>query len=148
MGLEKVAAPAVELLEAKRRQPGRVVVRELAGEFEIQAADLSAPVAFLSGGNQQKSLLARLWLTQPKVVLLDEPTRGIDVAAKAKVHRLIDSWTQSGTAVVLISSELPELLSLSDRVLVLHRGAIQASFNREEATDEKILSAALGGAHE
>jgi ABC-type sugar transport system ATPase subunit len=124
----------------------KAVVRDVAGEFELQAPDLSAPVSFLSGGNQQKSLLARLWLTEPKVVLLDEPTRGVDVAAKAKVHRLIDAWTQSGTAVVLISSELPELLALSDRILVLHRGEVGAEFYRKEATAEKILAAALGGA--
>jgi ABC-type sugar transport system ATPase subunit len=115
-------------------------------ELEIQAPDLDAPVSTLSGGNQQKTLLARLWLTEPKVLLLDEPTRGIDVAAKAKVHRLIDDWTREGMAVVLISSELPELLSLSDRILVLHRGVVQAEFRREEATAEKVIAAALGGA--
>jgi ABC-type sugar transport system ATPase subunit len=129
-----------------RPKKERAAVRDLAGEFEIQAPDLFAPVSVLSGGNQQKSLLARLWLTEPEVVLLDEPTRGIDVAAKAKVHRLIDSWTQCGTSVVLVSSELPELLALSDRILVLHRGTIQAAFNRGQATAERVIAAALGGA--
>jgi ribose transport system ATP-binding protein len=129
-----------------RPKKERDAVRDLVGEFEIQAPDLSAPVSVLSGGNQQKSLLARLWLTEPEVVLLDEPTRGVDVAAKAKVHRLIDSWTQSGISVVLVSSELPELLALSDRILVLHRGTIQAAFDRGQATAERVLAAALGGA--
>jgi ABC-type sugar transport system ATPase subunit len=85
-------------------------------------------------------------LTEPRVLLLDEPTRGIDVAAKAKVHRLIDNWTRAGTAVVLVSSELPELLALSDRILVLHRGEITAELDRDKASAEKILAAALGGA--
>ena len=122
------------------------VVRAMASDFEIVAPDLAAPVSVLSGGNQQKSLLARLWLTEPKVLLLDEPTRGIDVSAKAKVHKLIDIWTRAGTAVVLVSSELPELLALSDRILVLHRGESAAELGRDEASAEKILAAALGGA--
>ena len=122
------------------------VVSAMASDFELQAADLAAPVSVLSGGNQQKSLLARLWLTEPKVLLLDEPTRGIDVSAKAKIHKLIDNWTRAGTAVVLVSSELPELLALSDRILVLHRGEITAELSRDEASAEKILAAALGGA--
>ncbi len=121
-------------------------VQDASKELEIQAPDLEAPVGTLSGGNQQKTLLARLWLTKPKVLLLDEPTRGIDVAAKAKVYRLIDGWTRKGVTVVLISSELPELLSLSDRILVLHRGVVQVEFRREEATAEKVIAAALGGA--
>jgi ABC-type sugar transport system ATPase subunit len=122
------------------------VVRAMASDFEIQAPDLASPISVLSGGNQQKSLLARLWLTEPRVLLLDEPTRGVDVAAKAKVHRLIDNWTRAGTAVVLVSSELPELLALSDRILVLHRGEITAELDRDKASAEKILAAALGGA--
>lgn len=78
-------------------------VQEVSKELEIQAPDMDAPVGTLSGGNQQKTLLARLWLTEPKVLLLDDPTRGIDVATKAKVHRLIDDWTREGVAVVLAS---------------------------------------------
>jgi len=117
----------------------------LAGELDIEAPEPAAPVSTLSGGNQQKTLLARLWLTGPRLLLLDEPTRGIDVATKAKIHRLIDTWTDEGTAVVLTSSELPELLALSDRILVLHRGRIQAELTREEASAEKVLTAALGG---
>lgn len=129
-------------------RPGkeRATVRDIASDFELQAPKLDAPVSTLSGGNQQKSLLARLWLTNPRVLLLDEPTRGVDVTAKAKVHRLIDTWTQAGCAIVLTSSELPELLSLSDRILVLHRGRIQADFLRGQASAENLLTAALGGA--
>jgi ABC-type sugar transport system ATPase subunit len=127
-------------------RPGRErTVRDIASDFDLQAPKLDAPVSTLSGGNQQKSLLARLWLTNPRVLLLDEPTRGVDVTAKAKVHRLIDTWTQAGCAIVFTSSDLPELLALSDRILVLHRGRIQAEFHRGQASAENVLTAALGG---
>jgi ABC-type sugar transport system ATPase subunit len=118
----------------------------VADALELQAPSLGAAVSTLSGGNQQKVLLARLWLTRPAVLLLDEPTRGVDVTAKARIHRLIDEWTRSGLAVVLTSSELPELLALSDRVLVLHRGERRAELERHEASAERVIAAALGGA--
>jgi len=121
-------------------------VRDLAQELDLQAPSLGAPVSTLSGGNQQKALLARLCLTEPAVLLLDEPTRGVDVTAKARIHRLIDEWSRAGRAVALTSSELPELLALSDRVLVLHRGEVRAELERHEATAERVIAAALGGA--
>ncbi|HSD65187.1 MAG TPA: sugar ABC transporter ATP-binding protein [Vicinamibacteria bacterium] len=120
-------------------------VRDLARELDLQAPSLRAAVDTLSGGNQQKALLARLWLTEPKVLLLDEPTRGVDVAAKARIHRLIDEWSGAGCAVALTSSELPELLALADRVLVLHRGEVAAELGRHEASAERVVAAALGG---
>jgi ribose transport system ATP-binding protein len=123
-----------------------LAVREKANELELLAPSLDAPVSTLSGGNQQKALLARLWLTEPAVLLLDEPTRGVDVTSKARIHRLIDEWTSAGRAVVLTSSELPELLALSDRVLVLHRGEVRAELERHEASAERVIAAALGGA--
>jgi ABC-type sugar transport system ATPase subunit len=128
-------------------RPGReeAAVRDLVRELEIQAPSLQAPVDTLSGGNQQKALLARLWLTEPKVLLLDEPTRGVDVAAKARIHRLIDEWTGAGCAVALTSAELPELLALADRVLVLHRGEVARELGRHEASAERVVAAALGG---
>jgi ABC-type sugar transport system ATPase subunit len=121
-------------------------VRELARELDLQSPSLRVSVETLSGGNQQKALLARLWLTEPKVLLLDEPTRGVDVAAKARIHRLIDEWSEAGCAVVLTSSELPELLALADRILVLHRGEVQTELARHEASAERVIAAALGGA--
>jgi ABC-type sugar transport system ATPase subunit len=129
-------------------RPGREeeAVRDLARELELQAPSLQAPVDTLSGGNQQKALLARLWLTEPKVLLLDEPTRGVDVTAKARIHRLIDEWSRRGCAIALTSSELPELLALADRVLVLHRGEVQKELARHEASAERVIAAALGGA--
>jgi len=129
-------------------RPGQeeAAVRSLATELEIQAPSLQASIGTLSGGNQQKALLARLWLTEPKALLLDEPTRGVDVAAKARIHRLIDEWTAAGCAIALTSSELPELLALADRLLVLHRGAVQVELGRHEASAERVIEAALGGA--
>jgi ABC-type sugar transport system ATPase subunit len=129
-------------------RPGaeETAVREVVRELDLQAPSLQAPIDTLSGGNQQKALLARLMLTDPKVLLLDEPTRGVDVSAKAHIHRLIDEWSLAGCAVALTSSELPELLSLADRVLVLHRGEVQAELGRHEASAERVIAAALGGA--
>ncbi|MES2202619.1 MAG: sugar ABC transporter ATP-binding protein [candidate division FCPU426 bacterium] len=98
----------------------------------------------LSGGNQQKVVLARCLATRPKVLILDEPTRGIDVGAKAEVHRLILEWAGRGLGVLLISSELPEILGLCDRVLVMHEGRLNAELRGEDLTEEAILKAAVG----
>jgi ABC-type sugar transport system ATPase subunit len=119
-------------------------VQELADEFRIRAPSLDAPVRTLSGGNQQKVYLARCLLTQPKVLLLDEPTRGIDVGAKADVYELIQRWVGRGIAVLLITSEMDELLALSDRVLVMHRGRVAAEFTRDTATKDAVMTAAMG----
>ena len=97
------------------------------------------------GGNQQKVVLAKWLATQPKILILDEPTRGIDVGAKAEVHRIISDLAQRGVAILLISSELPEILALSDRVLVMHEGRVKKVLARAEATQEAIMGAALAG---
>jgi ABC-type sugar transport system ATPase subunit len=112
--------------------------------MKLRAPALRAEVGVLSGGNQQKVVFARWLLTEPKVLLLDEPTRGIDVAAKADIYALLKELTAAGLAILLITSELPELLALSDRVLVLHRGRIVAELDRGQATQERIMHAALG----
>jgi inositol transport system ATP-binding protein len=96
----------------------------------------------LSGGNQQKVLLGRWLLTAPGILILDEPTRGIDVGAKAEIHRLIAQLAEQGAAVLLISSELPEVLGMSDRILVMHEGRMTGLLAREEATQETIMSLA------
>jgi len=113
-------------------------------ELNIKAARLSMEVSELSGGNQQKVVLAKCIETEPKVLLLDEPTRGIDVASKHEIYELMNKWTSNGCAIVLITSEMPELLALSDRIIVMHRGRITAEFERNEATQEKILHFAMG----
>jgi ribose transport system ATP-binding protein len=97
----------------------------------------------LSGGNQQKVILGKWLATQPLVILLDEPTRGIDINAKGEIYRLIDELTEQGMAVVMVSSELPEILGLSDRIVVMSEGCKTAEFSRTEATEESILNAAL-----
>ena len=97
------------------------------------------PIASLSGGNQQKVVFAKYWLLTPKLFLLDEPTQGIDVGAKAEIYALIRDLAKAGTAVILASSEMPELLNLCDRILVLCDGRITANLTRTEATQEKIL---------
>ena len=98
----------------------------------------------LSGGNQQKVVIARWLATKPKVLILDEPTRGIDVGAKAEVHALIARMAESGVAILMISSELPEILGMSHRVLVMRGGRIVAELPREEASEEAIMAAATG----
>jgi ribose transport system ATP-binding protein len=114
--------------------------------MKLRAASLEMEVGALSGGNQQKVALAKWLQIQPKVLLLDEPTRGIDIAAKREIYQLIDELTGQGIALLLITSEMPELLTLSDRIIVLHRGAMTAEFTRQEASPEKILAAAMGAA--
>ena len=124
--------------------------RKLAGEMidslRVRTAGDEAAITSLSGGNQQKTIVGRWLLTKPKVLLLDDPTRGVDVGAKAELYRLMDTLCGQGIAIVLTSSELPELLTVSDRILVLSEGSLTASFNRAEATEQKIMEAAtLGG---
>ena len=113
-------------------------------QLSIRTAGLSQPVGLLSGGNQQKTMLAKWLNTGPAVLILDEPTRGIDVGAKADVHRIIDGLARSGMAVVLISSDLPEVLAVSDRVLVMREGEQTGLFDRAEATQERVMTAAVG----
>jgi rhamnose transport system ATP-binding protein len=113
-------------------------------QLSIRTAGLSQPVGLLSGGNQQKTMLAKWLNTEPAVLILDEPTRGIDVGAKADVHRIIDDLARSGMAIVLISSDLPEVLAVSDRVLVMREGEQTGVFDRSEATQERVMTAAVG----
>jgi rhamnose transport system ATP-binding protein len=110
----------------------------------IKTASLEAPVSNLSGGNQQKVALARWLAAEPAVLILDEPTQGIDVGAKAEIHRLMSELAEQGLAILMISSELPEVLGMSDRIVVMHAGRVMGTFDRAEATQEKILGLALG----
>lgn len=112
--------------------------------LRVKAPSLETPVGTLSGGNQQKVVLGKMMMTGPKVIFLDEPTRGIDVGAKLEVYELINTLTDAGCAVILVSSELPELLGLSDRILMLHEGRAGGEFSRADATPENLLAAALG----
>ncbi|MGD9347694.1 MAG: sugar ABC transporter ATP-binding protein [Candidatus Aminicenantes bacterium] len=119
-----------------------------ADELDIRAHSLAQDIDTLSGGNQQKVILARWLETQPKVLLLDEPTRGVDVSAKHDIYELMNSWTSQGISILLITSELPELLSISDRIIVMFRGQISAQFSSKDATQKNIIQAAMGeGVH-
>jgi len=112
--------------------------------LRIKAQSLFTVVGTLSGGNQQKVVLAKWLMNQARVLFLDEPTRGIDVGAKQEIYAMIDRLAQSGLAVVMVSSELPEILGLCDRILVLHNGKLTGEFTREEATAEAVMSCATG----
>jgi D-xylose transport system ATP-binding protein len=116
--------------------------REEAAALHIRAPGLRAPVRQLSGGNQQKVVLGKWLLTRPRVLFLDEPTRGVDVGAKAEIHKLIADLAETGLGVVLVSSDLPELLGMSHRVLVLSLGAATAELSAAEATPEAVMTAA------
>ncbi len=122
----------------------RRATQRMAAALHVRAASLDMPVAYLSGGNQQKVALAKWLQIEPRVLLLDEPTRGIDVGAKREIYELMNQWTARGIAIVLITSEMPELLAMSDRVLVLHRGRCTACFSAAEATPANVLEAAMG----
>lgn len=113
-------------------------------ELKIRPNKIDLHVGLLSGGNQQKVVIAKWLNTNPKVFLLDEPTRGIDVGAKTEVYRLINSLVEQGCIVIIVSSELPEILGMCDRILVMNEGRITAEFNRSEAEQKKIMKAAVG----
>ena len=117
---------------------------EMFRSLAIKASGLEAKVGDLSGGNQQKVVLGKALLTQPRVILLDEPTRGIDIGAKVELYGLMNRLTAAGCGIVLVSSELEELMSMSDRILMLHNGRIGGTFARGEATQEQLLAAAMG----
>jgi D-xylose transport system ATP-binding protein len=114
--------------------------------LRVKAPGLEAIAGKLSGGNQQKVVLGKALMTEPQVIFLDEPTRGIDVGAKIEIYEIINQLTDAGKAVILVSSELPELMGLSDRIVMLHEGRIGGAFTRAEATQERLLAAAMGHA--
>jgi D-xylose transport system ATP-binding protein len=150
--LPKGVAFNLSLASLRQVMSGPLVdsARELAtaqtasGDLRIKSHGLEAPVATLSGGNQQKVVIGKMLLTTPRVLLLDEPTRGIDVGAKLEVYELINKLTREGKAIILASSELGELLGMSDRILMLHEGRVGGLFSRQEATQERLLAAAMG----
>jgi ABC-type sugar transport system ATPase subunit len=125
-----------------RAKQERTVTAQVLSQLGIRASGGDASIQSLSGGNQQKTILGRWLLTQPKVLLLDDPTRGIDVGAKAELYQLMEQLCENGLAIILTSSELPELLAICDRILVLAEGRLTATLSREEATEQKIMEAA------
>lgn len=124
----------------------RTAAREWADRLKVKTASIDNPVSTLSGGNQQKTVLAKWLATKPRVLIVDEPTRGIDIGTKAEVHRLLSELANDGVAVLMVSSELPEVLGMADRILVVHEGRLVANIPRSEATEESIMYAATGEA--
>ncbi len=137
--LQKVSR--LGLLDPRREQK---IAGEYSRQLNVRSAGVEQLVSALSGGNQQKVVLSKWLATNPSVLILDEPTRGIDVGAKAEVHRIISDLAARGLAIILISSELPEVLAMADRVIVLHEGRVTGTFIRSEATQERVMFAATG----
>ncbi len=125
-----------------RERQEKIAVQDSMGKLHVKAPNAEVAVGTLSGGNQQKVVIAKCLLTEPSVLMLDEPTRGIDVGAKAEIYALISALAQNGAGVLMVSSELPELLAMCDRVLVLCEGRLTAELSRAQATPENILEAA------
>ncbi len=126
---------------------GRRIEQTLAQEkkrLDIKTPSMDQLIKLLSGGNQQKVLVSRWLLTSPDILILNEPTRGIDVGAKAEIHKLMSKLAQEGKAIIMISSELPEILGMSDRILVMHEGKVGGIFERKAATQKSIMEAATG----
>ncbi|KIL40393.1 D-ribose transporter ATP-binding protein [Gordoniibacillus kamchatkensis] len=119
---------------------------KMTGDITVKMSGLDQTVQSLSGGNQQKVVLAKWLMRKPKVLILDEPTRGIDVGAKAEIYRLMSDLARDGMAIIMISSELPEIMGMSDRILVMGEGRIKGEFMRGQVTQEEILECAIGGA--
>jgi rhamnose transport system ATP-binding protein len=126
-----------------RRALERSLAKDAVERLRVRLASLRQPIGELSGGNQQKAILARWLLTDPRILILDEPTRGIDIGVKAEFYEMIGELAASGRAILLISSELPELLALSDRVLVMSEGRLTADLPRGQATEESVMQAAV-----
>ena len=120
------------------------ITEEFGNKMEIKAASWKVNADTLSGGNQQKVVLAKWLATDPKILILDEPTKGIDVATKAAVHEFVSEMAGRGLAVILVSSEMPEVLGMADRIVVMHEGRVTRTFQRDEADSDSILLAATG----
>ncbi|MDQ3821057.1 MAG: ATP-binding cassette domain-containing protein, partial [Acidobacteriota bacterium] len=122
--------------------------KEIAADYTrrlgVKTPAIYVPVSTLSGGNQQKVALSRWLVTRPSVLILDEPTQGIDVGAKSEIHELMTELASEGVAILMISSELPEILGMSDRIAVMYGGTIVSILDRKDATQAKILALALG----
>ncbi len=130
-----------------RAKDERAVADQWTKVLQTKFASIDDPVERLSGGNQQKVVLAKWLATEPKLLIVDEPTRGIDVGTKAEVHKLLSQKAQEGLAVLMISSELPEVLGMADRIFVMREGHIIREFSRSEATSESVIAAATGAVH-
>jgi ABC-type sugar transport system ATPase subunit len=132
-------------LRPASRRVERERARDAIRRLSIRTPDEEATVGTLSGGNQQKVVLARALSRDPRVLLLDEPTRGVDVGAREEIYKIIGEMAGRGVAVLVVSSDMPEVLGLADRILVLAEGAVAGEVSREDATEERILLLGAGG---
>ena len=119
------------------------LVRDLAEFVNVKAGGIDTEAGTLSGGNQQKVIVAKLLAAKPHMIIIDEPTKGVDVGAKAAIHKIMGELASQGFGILMVSSEMPEVLGMSDRIVVMREGRVSAVFNRDEATQEKILEAAM-----
>ncbi len=136
--------PAVSPGGIVRQRERAAIARRFVKDLRVRTPNIEARVRNLSGGNQQKVVLAKWLASDPKVLIFDEPTRGIDVGAKVEVYNLMNALARRGVGILLISSELPEVLGMSDRVMVMHEGQLVANLSRAEATPERVISWASG----
>jgi ABC-type sugar transport system ATPase subunit len=139
--LQTVSSPPIGIIDGREE---RAVTEKYIAQLDVKAPDADAIVGTLSGGNQQKILLARWLNANPKIFILDEPTRGIDIGAKVEIHKLLDHLARQGVAIIIISSELEELLGMSDRILVMNEGRIVSEFTRDNANREAVMEWATG----
>ncbi len=137
--------PAISSWGFIREHAERTRAQEMVQALHVRTPGIETPVSQLSGGNQQKVVISKWLETHPKVLILDEPTRGIDVGAKVEVYRLMENLAEEGAAILLVSSELPEILSMSDRILTIADGRLTAEYRRGAVTQEEVLDSAIGG---
>jgi rhamnose transport system ATP-binding protein len=146
---ENVTLPILRRLFRRlltRGSAERALAQGYVDQLRVRTTGVRQEVGALSGGNQQKVVIAKWLATKPRVLILDEPTRGVDIGAKVEVHRIVSDLAASGLAIVMISSDLPEVLAMSDRILVLHEGRVAGELARAEATEERVMWAATGQA--
>jgi len=126
------------------RRKEKEISNNLIASLDVKTPSTETEVEYLSGGNQQKIVLSKWLAAAPQIIIFDEPTRGIDVGAKAEIHRLMRDLANQGKGILMISSELPEVLGMSDRVVVMYAGKITAIFDTKDATEENVMAAATG----
>jgi len=149
LGLDIVKNTSLAHLKALRKglfiqqSTERSLALSFIGSLDIRTPSETQVVKNLSGGNQQKVVIAKWMSTNPKILILDEPTRGIDVGAKKEIYDLINRLSREGVAIILISSELTEVIGISDRIIVMHEGAVKGEIMADEATQEKIMHMAF-----
>jgi rhamnose transport system ATP-binding protein len=140
-----VLGKLIRFLVVKKKDED-LVAKKWAKTLQLKFASIDDAVERLSGGNQQKVVLGKWLATEPQILIVDEPTRGIDVGTKSEVHRLLSLQAQEGLAIIMVSSELPEVLGMADRILVMREGRQVGILSRKEATPEKVIALATGSA--